>query len=149
MATSRTVPNLKIPDTDALPDMEVSFYEMGEEALLPYQRDPQTLARPWIRPGTAGAEHRIGGLEKQDGTGNVSYDPANHEYMNRTRAEKVARIADDIDDAEIFEIRVVIRCSWVGAERSVRYELRPWKCERSESTCHTCIFGTSTHCRVM
>jgi 2-oxoglutarate ferredoxin oxidoreductase subunit alpha len=72
------------------------------EALLPYERDEETLARPWIRPGTPGGEHRIGGLEKQDGTGNVSYDPANHEAMVRTRQAKVDGIAHDIPDEAIF-----------------------------------------------
>ena len=65
------------------------------EAFLPYQRD-ERLARPWAMPGTPGLEHRIGGLEKQDITGNVSYDPANHQHMVNTRAEKVANIANDI-----------------------------------------------------
>jgi 2-oxoglutarate ferredoxin oxidoreductase subunit alpha len=61
-----------------------------------YLRDPATLARPWVRPGTPGLEHRIGGIEKQDVTGNISYDPENHEHMVRLRADKVARIARDI-----------------------------------------------------
>ena len=65
---------------------------------LPYARDPDTLARPWAIPGTPGLEHRIGGLEKQDGTGNVSYDPDNHDKMVRLRAQKVAGIAADIPD---------------------------------------------------
>ena len=75
----------------------------------PYLRDPQTLARPWAIPGTAGLEHRIGGIEKKDGTGDISYDPANHDHMVRTRAAKVAGIAvpplevDDPDgDAELL-----------------------------------------------
>jgi 2-oxoglutarate ferredoxin oxidoreductase subunit alpha len=68
----------------------------------PYERDPDTLARPWAVPGTTGLEHRIGGLEKQDITGNVSYDPENHMHMVLTRAEKVTAIADDIPEIEIF-----------------------------------------------
>jgi 2-oxoglutarate ferredoxin oxidoreductase subunit alpha len=68
----------------------------------PYNRDPETLARPWAIPGTPGLEHRIGGIEKQDITGNVSYDPENHMHMVKIRAEKVARIADDIPELEIF-----------------------------------------------
>jgi 2-oxoglutarate ferredoxin oxidoreductase subunit alpha len=67
---------------------------------MPYGRDSETLARPWAVPGTPGLEHRIGGLEKQDVTGQISYDPSNHERMSRLRAEKVARIADDIPPAE-------------------------------------------------
>ena len=65
---------------------------------LPYKRDPQTLARPWAIPGTPGLEHRIGGIEKQDITGNVSYEPLNHEKMVRIRAAKVEGIAQDIPD---------------------------------------------------
>ena len=68
---------------------------------MPYKRDPQTLARPWALPGTPGLEHRIGGLEKEDVTGNVSYDPANHEHMVRTRAQKVANIANDIPELTV------------------------------------------------
>ena len=64
----------------------------------PYRRDPRTLARPWAIPGTPGLEHRIGGLEKQDVTGNVNYEPLNHERMVRLRAEKVAAIVQDIPD---------------------------------------------------
>jgi 2-oxoglutarate/2-oxoacid ferredoxin oxidoreductase subunit alpha len=63
---------------------------------MPYQRDPETLARQWAIPGTPGLEHRIGGLEKEDVTGNVSYDPDNHDHMVRLRARKVAGIAADI-----------------------------------------------------
>jgi 2-oxoglutarate ferredoxin oxidoreductase subunit alpha len=68
----------------------------------PYARDPRTLARPWAVPGTPGLEHRIGGLEKADITGNVSYDPENHHRMQTLRAEKVARIADDIPHVQVF-----------------------------------------------
>ena len=68
----------------------------------PYQRDPDTLARPWAVPGTPGLEHRIGGLEKADITGNVSYDPDNHHRMQTLRAAKVAGIAGDIPPLEVF-----------------------------------------------
>ena len=68
---------------------------------MPYQRDPQTLARDWAIPGTPGLEHRIGGLEKEDVTGNVSYDPDNHDHMVRLRAQKVAGIAADIPALEV------------------------------------------------
>ncbi|MFF4651118.1 2-oxoacid:acceptor oxidoreductase subunit alpha [Streptomyces sp. NPDC001380] len=90
----------RIPDTDALPDLRVEFAtgpnhtaEDGTEVFWPYKRDPGTLARPWAVPGTPGLEHRIGGIEKQDGTGNISYDPANHDFMVRTRQAKVDGIA--------------------------------------------------------
>ncbi len=71
------------------------------ERFAPYLRDPDTLARPWVPPGVPGLEHRIGGLEKEDVTGDVSYDPANHEHMVRTRAAKIAGIAEDIPLAEV------------------------------------------------
>ncbi|MHC5063870.1 MAG: 2-oxoacid:acceptor oxidoreductase subunit alpha [Planctomycetota bacterium] len=91
----------KIPQAADLPSIDVEFATEpsdGEE-FQPYARDPETLARPWARPGTPGLMHRIGGLEKQDGTGNISYDPDNHEHMVKTRAEKVARVANDIPPA--------------------------------------------------
>jgi 2-oxoglutarate ferredoxin oxidoreductase subunit alpha len=87
----------KIPDISELPEIPVHF-ETNPENFQPYRRDPQTLARPWAVPGTPGLEHRIGGLEKQDVTGNVNYEPLNHERMVRLRAEKVAGIAQDIPD---------------------------------------------------
>src|SRR5579863_3211005 len=88
----------RIPATADLPDIPVKF-ETNPEGFHPYRRDPETLSRPWALPGTAGLEHRIGGLEKEDVTGNVSYDPLNHEHMVRLRAEKVALIANDIPEA--------------------------------------------------
>jgi 2-oxoglutarate ferredoxin oxidoreductase subunit alpha len=74
----------------------------AKHAFAPYRRDPETLARPWAVPGTPGLAHRIGGLEKEDVTGNVSYDPDNHERMVRLRAEKVERVARDIPPTEVF-----------------------------------------------
>jgi 2-oxoglutarate/2-oxoacid ferredoxin oxidoreductase subunit alpha len=71
------------------------------ETFQPYLRDPVTLARPWAVPGTPGLEHRIGGLEKEDVTGNVSYDPDNHDLMVRLRAQKVAGIAADIPELQV------------------------------------------------
>ncbi|HKY16196.1 MAG TPA: 2-oxoacid:acceptor oxidoreductase subunit alpha [Microthrixaceae bacterium] len=87
-----------LPDFDALPDISVSFateLNHGEE-FWPYLRDPETLARPWAIPGTPGLQHRIGGIEKEDGTGNISYQPENHDKMVHIRADKVAGIANDI-----------------------------------------------------
>jgi len=89
-----------IPDVTKLPDSPVAF-RTGREGFFPYLRDPATLARPWVRPGTPGLEHRIGGLEKQDVTGNISYDPENHDHMVRTRAEKVRRVAQEIPPLSI------------------------------------------------
>ncbi|MFF2410236.1 2-oxoacid:acceptor oxidoreductase subunit alpha [Streptomyces sp. NPDC058092] len=96
----------RIPDVDDLPDLRVRFasgpnHELadGTEVFWPYKRDPQTLARPWALPGTPGLEHRIGGIEKQDGSGNISYDPANHDLMVRTRQAKT-------DGIEVPDIQV-------------------------------------------
>jgi 2-oxoglutarate ferredoxin oxidoreductase subunit alpha len=98
----------KLPDVDSLPDISVDFAtapnhtdDDGNEVFWPYLRDPDTLARPWAVPGTPGLEHRIGGIEKEDGTGNISYDPDNHEQMTRLRAAKIAGIADDIPPVEV------------------------------------------------
>ena len=85
----------RIPDAGELPEIPVRF-RTEKEGFRPYQRDPQTLARPWAVPGTAGLEHRVGGLEKEDGTGNVNYEPLNHEKMIHLRAAKVAAVAQDI-----------------------------------------------------
>jgi len=87
----------KIPEVSELPEIPVHFAS-DPVGFQPYRRDPVTLARPWAIPGTPGLEHRIGGIEKQDVTGNVNYDPLNHEYMVRTRAAKVEAVADDIPD---------------------------------------------------
>src|SRR5215475_10175095 len=84
-----------IPDVKTLPDIDINFRTV-REGFFPYLRDPATLARPWVRPGTPGLEHRIGGIEKQDVTGNISYDPENHDLMVRTRAEKVRRVAQEV-----------------------------------------------------
>jgi 2-oxoglutarate ferredoxin oxidoreductase subunit alpha len=89
-----------IPDVDALPDIGPEF-RTDPDGFQPYQRDEKTLARPWAIPGTPGLEHRIGGLEKENITGNVSYDPENHEFMVKMRQSKVDRIADDIPDAVV------------------------------------------------
>jgi 2-oxoglutarate ferredoxin oxidoreductase subunit alpha len=92
-----------LPDVSTLPDISVSFTTEPnfEGTFLPYLRDEKTLARPWAVPGTPGLEHRIGGLEKEDRTGNVSYDPDNHDLMTRLRAQKVAGIAGDIPELEV------------------------------------------------
>lgn len=87
----------KVPAVADLPDFPVRF-RTEPEGFLPYKRDPQTLARPWAVPGTKGLEHRIGGLEKEDVTGNVNYEPLNHEKMVRLRAAKVEAIVQDVPD---------------------------------------------------
>jgi 2-oxoglutarate/2-oxoacid ferredoxin oxidoreductase subunit alpha len=108
----------RLPAIDSLPDISTTFATEpnhttadGREVFFPYVRDAETLARDWALPGTPGLMHRIGGLEKEDGSGNVSYDPGNHQRMVHLRADKVARVAatipplevhGDVDDAEIL-----------------------------------------------
>jgi 2-oxoglutarate ferredoxin oxidoreductase subunit alpha len=92
-----------LPDVSSLPDISTPFTTEPnfEGEFLPYLRDEKTLARPWAVPGTPGLEHRVGGLEKADRTGNISYDPDNHDLMTRLRAQKVAGIAADIPELEV------------------------------------------------
>lgn len=92
----------KIPDVASLPAIKTRLVSVEAPGFKPYRRDEITLARDWAIPGTRGLEHRIGGLEKQDVSGNVSCEPENHERMVRVRAEKVARIALDIPLQEVF-----------------------------------------------
>jgi 2-oxoglutarate ferredoxin oxidoreductase subunit alpha len=90
----------KLPDVKSLPEM-MTHYRTDPNGYMPYMRDASTYARPWVVPGTEGMMHRIGGLEKADGTGNVSYDPLNHEKMVRIRAQKVAAVVQDVPDVEV------------------------------------------------
>ncbi|HTZ09198.1 MAG TPA: 2-oxoacid:acceptor oxidoreductase subunit alpha [Acidimicrobiales bacterium] len=101
----------RLPDVGSLPELHVEFAtepnhtgEDGTPVFWPYQRDETTLARPWAVPGTPGLEHRIGGIEKADGSGNISYDPVNHERMVHLRAAKVAGIAADIPLLEVDDL---------------------------------------------
>src|SRR4051794_10633473 len=93
----------KLPNVADLPDLQVPFATAPNSedgsTFLPYLRDPETLARPWAVPGTPGLEHRIGGLEKADRTGDISYDPANHDFMVRTRAARIEAI--DVPDLAV------------------------------------------------
>ena len=112
----------RIPTLAGLPDLHVEN-ATDPSTFRPYQRDPDTLARPWAIPGTPGLEHRIGGLEKADVIGNVSYDPDNHHRMQELRAAKVAGIADDIPPLEVFgpesgELLILGWGSTYGAIRS-------------------------------
>ena len=91
----------KLPEVADLPVIEADFAEPLQEDFQPFKRDPETLARPWAIPGTAGLEHRIGGLEKANGSGNISYDSDNHELMTRLRQAKVDGIADDIEPLRV------------------------------------------------
>jgi 2-oxoglutarate ferredoxin oxidoreductase subunit alpha len=87
----------KLPSLESLPDLRTEFWSKAE-GFQPYSRDEKTLARPWAVPGTPGLEHRLGGLEKEDLTGNVSYSATNHQKMTHYRAEKVRRIANEIPE---------------------------------------------------
>jgi len=105
-----------IPDVASLEPIRVEFASAPPdgETFLPYRRDPETLARPWAIPGTPGLEHRVGGLEKANDTGNVSYDPENHDLMTQLRAQKVAgiRVPDlEVDHQEGADVLVL---SWGG-----------------------------------
>jgi 2-oxoglutarate ferredoxin oxidoreductase subunit alpha len=97
----------RVPSVEGLPDLSVEFAtspngtDAEEGVYLPYLRDPETLARPWAIPGTPGLEHRIGGIEKADRTGNISYDPDNHDFMTRTRQAKVDGIARSLAPMEV------------------------------------------------
>jgi 2-oxoglutarate/2-oxoacid ferredoxin oxidoreductase subunit alpha len=110
-----------LPNLDELPRLDPRFAtapnhgaEAGDRQFWPYQRDPETLARAWAIPGTPGLEHRIGGLEKADGHGNISYDPTNHDLMVRTRQAKVDRVAESIGDLIVDDPRGDARLLVVG-----------------------------------
>lgn len=114
-----------VPDLDDLPSIDVKFADNSnviEGQYMPYMRDKKTLARPWALPGTEGLEHRIGGLEKEDGIGNVSYDSENHQHMIETRAQKVANVANDIPPTPIFGKNSgdLLILSWGGTMGSCR-----------------------------
>jgi len=92
----------RIPSLSAINEITPPFAQTKDQkSFMPYQRDPETLARKWAVPGRAGFEHRIGGIEKKDGTGNISYEPANHQLMTDLRAEKIARIADSLPPTKV------------------------------------------------
>ena len=110
-----------IPDIEDLPNIEPNF-RTDVESFEPYIRDTDTLARPWAKPGTPGLEHRIGGLEKSDITGNVSYDAENHERMVTIRADKVKRVAEDIPPTEIYGAQEgeLLVLGWGGTFGAIR-----------------------------
>jgi 2-oxoglutarate ferredoxin oxidoreductase subunit alpha len=110
-----------VPDVDRLPRIPVQ-HRSDPAGYQVYARHPATLARDWVIPGTPGLEHRIGGIEKDFTTGNVSYDPANHEAMVRVRAEKVARVAQDAGPLELFgeERGDLLLVGWGGTWGSLR-----------------------------
>ena len=114
----------QIPEIDSLEPIEVEFARANGEPFLPYKRDPETLARQWAIPGTPGLEHRIGGLEKANETGNVSYDAENHDLMTQLRAQKVAgvKVPDlEVDHDEGADLLVL---SWGGTYGPVHAGVR-------------------------
>jgi len=118
-----------LPDVSKLPRIEPRF-TTDPTNFQPYSRDPVTLARPWVKPGTPGLEHRVGGLEKDSLTGNISYDPQNHELMVRTRADKVQRIANSLPPTEVHgdpdgEVLVIGWGSTYGAITQALLDIRP------------------------
>ena len=111
----------RLPNLEDLPEIDPNFATApnhtgpdGEETFWPYIRDDETLARPWAPPGVPGLEHRIGGLEKADGSGNVAYDGANHERMSRLRAARIAGIANDIPLLEVDDVDADAKVLVVG-----------------------------------
>lgn len=130
----------KLPNPDEIPEIKVEFMTEGngpDGVLNGYQHDPETLARPWAIPGTPGLEHRIGGLEKWDVTGHISYDPQNHHHMCELRAEKIQRM--QVPDAELIgpdsgELLVV---SWGGTYGAVLTAAEEMRAQGKEVTiCH-------------
>lgn len=118
----------KIPNVDDLEPIEMNF-TTDPEGFAPYDRDPETLARKWAIPGTPGLEHRIGGLEKENISGNVSYDPDNHDLMIRIRDEKVKKVGNHVQDPEIYgetsgDLLLVTWGSTFGSVRSIAENLR-------------------------
>ncbi len=117
-----------IPDTNSLDEIPVSFATKanstnsdGADVFLPYVREKKTLSRPWAKPGTKGLEHRVGGLEKEHETGNVSYDPDNHQFMTSLRAEKVNAVASDIPPLKIYgnETPDVLLVGWGSTKGAI------------------------------
>ena len=136
-----------MPDVETLPDISTTFAEQPNdgERFLPYVRDDDTLARQWALPGTPGLEHRIGGLEKEERTGNISYDPDNHDLMVRLRARKVAE-SGMIPKLEVDKqpgARLLV-LGWGGTYGSIA-AVRRVRARAVRSTTHTS--GTSTRSR--
>jgi 2-oxoglutarate ferredoxin oxidoreductase subunit alpha len=117
----------RIPRLSDLPALDPKFTTEPNagDSFLPYMRD-ENLARPWVVPGTPGLQHRIGGLEKEDGTGNISYEPDNHSLMTRLRAERVAKIAEDIPPLEVDhdEGAEVLVLGWGSSYGSIKAAAR-------------------------
>src|SRR5438067_1099664 len=114
----------RIPDVSTLEPIDVAFASADGDPFLPYKRDAETLARPWAIPGTPGLEHRIGGLEKANVTGNISYDPENHDLMTQLRAQKVAGVKVPEVEVDHQEGADVLVLSWGGTYGPVHAGVR-------------------------
>ena len=113
------------PDIKELPPIDVKFADKSnivDGQFMPYLRNKDTLARPWAKPGTENLEHRIGGIEKEDVTGNVNYDPENHHFMVKTRALKVQNIANELPPTDVFGEKSgdLLILSWGGTQGACR-----------------------------
>ena len=114
-----------VPDVKELPPIDVKFADKSnivDGQFMPYLRNKDTLARPWAKPGTENLEHRIGGIEKEDVTGNVNYDPENHHFMVKTRALKVQNIANELPPTDVFGEKSgdLLILSWGGTQGACR-----------------------------
>jgi 2-oxoglutarate ferredoxin oxidoreductase subunit alpha len=125
-----------IPDVRDLPPIPVTFAK-DPATFKPYERDEKTLSRPWAIPGTPGLEHRIGGLEKEHVTGNISYSPENHDFMVKMRAAKIERIADDIplQSIEGDQSGELLVIGWGSTYGSVKNAVRSQR-EQGRSVSH-------------
>lgn len=129
----------KLPEIDKLPKIKISHPTKADGPFLPFSRDEKTLARPWAIPGTPGLEHRIGGIEKADKTGNVSYDPDNHHRMTELRRDKIQRIADSIPPAEVYGDAKgkVLVLGWGGTYGTLHAAVHELRTEgKKVSACH-------------
>ena len=129
----------RIPLESELPEIQVTHH-VDSENFLPYGRDPDTLGRPWVIPGTPGLEHRIGGIEKEDGTGDISYDGANHERMVGLRESKIRGIAADIPPLEVFgpETGEVLVLGWGGTFGAIQHAVENLQ-ERGHQVASACL----------
>ena len=129
----------RLPDINRLPKIAIAHPPSGEGPFLPFVRDEKTLARPWAVPGTPGLEHRIGGIEKADKTGGVSYDPENHHKMTLLRREKIKRIAQDIPPAEVLGEKKgkLLILGWGGTYGTIQTAVSELQAEgKKVSFCH-------------
>jgi 2-oxoglutarate/2-oxoacid ferredoxin oxidoreductase subunit alpha len=140
----------RLPDVSQLPQIDAGFATEPngpDGGFLPYLRD-ENLARPWAVPGTPGLRHRIGGLEKEDGTGNISYEPGNHALMTRLRAEKVAKVADEIPPLEVDheDGAEVLVLGWGSSYGTIRAAVRRVRAKgKKVAVAHLCHLNPMPH----